>query len=47
MYNQHIIDWLSWQLHPGASLTQMMGNFPLAYSMAMKLAKTYQPTLTF
>lgn len=26
MYNAHVIDWLSWQLHPGASLTQMLSD---------------------
>lgn len=39
MYNLHILDWLSWQLHPGWTITQALCNPPLAYCVAMSIAK--------
>ncbi len=39
MFNQHIIDYLSWKLHPGYTLTMLMGNLPLAYAVARSIAK--------
>lgn len=38
-YNLHIIDYLSWQLHPGWTLTQAMSNPARAYSVAMSIVK--------
>lgn len=38
-YNLHILDYLSWQLHPGWTITQATNNFALAYTVAMSIAK--------
>ncbi len=37
--NNHIVDYLSWKLHPGYTLTMLMGNLPLAYAVARSIAK--------
>lgn len=37
--NNHVIDWLSWKVHPGYTITQLIGNLPLAYAVALSLAK--------
>lgn len=37
--NLHVLDYLSWQLHPGWTITQAMGNPALAYCVAMSIAK--------
>jgi hypothetical protein len=38
-YNLHVLDYLSWQFHPGWTITQAMGNPALAYCVAMSIAK--------
>lgn len=35
----HIVDYLSWKLHPGYTLTMLMGNPALAYVVARSIAK--------
>ncbi len=39
MCSLHILDYLSWLLHPGWTITQALGNPALAYCVAMLIAK--------
>ena len=42
-YSQHILDWLSWQLHPGATLTQLIADPSLVTRIAVRASRPVPP----